>query len=136
MARIPVPEDFRLVSDDEGLTVQITPIGGMASVGVMKADLNEIVVQSSRNLEFYYMVNGIRRTQKNLTSPISEGTEFIPRGATARIPAYLSEGQKQSLIRNGTYREDGTVNMETAHRNGWDRIWAERERPQPAPSPE
>lgn len=136
VARIAVPEDFRLVSDEEGLTVQITPIGGMASVGVMKADLNEIVVQSSRNLEFYYLVNGIRRTQKNLISPISEGTEFMPRGATSRIPAYLTEGQRRSLIRNGTYREDGTVNMETAHRNGWDRIWAERERPTPAPSPE
>jgi hypothetical protein len=135
-ARIPVPEDFRMVTDEEGLTVQITPIGGMASVGVMKADLNEIVVQSSRNLEFYYLVNGIRRTQKNLTSPISEGIEFMPRNATSKIPVYLTEGQKQLLIQNGTYRPDGTVNMETAQRNGWDRIWAERERPEPAPTPE
>jgi hypothetical protein len=135
-ARIPVPEDFRMVTDEEGLTVQITPIGGMASVGVMKADLNEIVVQSSRNLEFYYLVNGIRHSHKHLTSPISEGTEFMPRRATSKIPEYLTEGQKQLLIRNGTYRPDGTVNMETAQRNGWDRIWAERERPQPAPSPE
>jgi hypothetical protein len=124
-----------LVTDEEGLTVQITPIGGMASVGVMKADLNEIVVQSSRNLEFYYLVNGVRHTQKGLT-PIAEGTEFIPRHANSKIPAYLTEGQKQLLIRNGTYRADGTVNMETAQRNGWDRIWAERERPEPAPNPE
>ena len=134
-ARIPVPEDFRMVTDGEGLTVQITPIGGMASVGVMKADLNEIVVQSSRNLEFYYLVNGVRHTQKGLT-PIAEGTEFIPRHANSKIPAYLTEGQKRFLIQNGTYKADGTVNMETAHRNGWDRIWAERERPEPAPNPE
>jgi hypothetical protein len=134
-ARIVVPEDFRMVTDDEGLTVQITPIGGMATVGVIRADLNEIVVQSSRNLEFYYLVNGVRRTFKNLT-PIEEGTEFVPRHATSRMPDYLSEGQKQLLIQNGTYRPDGSVNMETAHRNGWDRIWAERERPQPAPFPE
>jgi hypothetical protein len=134
-ARIPVPEDFRMVTDEEGLTVQITPIGGMASVGVLKADLNEIVVQSSRNLEFYYLVNGVRRTFKNLT-PIAEGSEFIPRHADSKMPDYLSEGQKQLLIQNRTYRPDGTVNMETAQRNGWDRIWAERERPQPAPSPE
>jgi hypothetical protein len=135
-ARIPVPEDFRMVTDEEGLTVQITPIGGMASVGVMKADLNEIVVQSSRNLEFYYLVNGIRRTHKHLTSPIGEGTEFMPRHSTSKIPGYLTEGQKRFLIQNGTYKADGTVNMETAHRNGWDRIWAERERPEPAPNPE
>jgi hypothetical protein len=135
-ARITVPEDFRMVTDAEGLTVQITPIGGMASVGVMKADLNEIVVQSSRNLEFYYLVNGIRRSHKHLTSPIVEGTHFMPRFPTSKMPAYLTDDQKQMLIQNGTYKADGTVNMETAHRNGWDRIWAERERPTPAPSPE
>ena len=136
MARIAVPEDFRLVTDSEGLTVQITPIGGMASVGVMKADLNEIVVQSSRNLEFYYMVNGIRRTHKHLTSPIGDGNEYMPKSADATMPQYLTEGQKQLLIQNGTYNADGTVNMETAQRLGWDRIWAERERPTPQPSPE
>ena len=134
MARIAVPEDFRLVTDQEGLTVQITPIGGMATVGVMKADLNEIVVQSSRNLEFYYMVNGIRRTHKNITSGIGEGSEYMPRSADARIPASLTEEQKQLLIQNGTYREDGSVNVETARKLGWDRIWAERERPSTAPS--
>ncbi|PYQ34287.1 MAG: hypothetical protein DMF55_09830 [Acidobacteria bacterium] len=136
MARIAVPEDFRLVTDSEGLTVQVTPIGGMASVGVMKADLNEIVVQSSRNLEFYYMVNGIRRTHKHLTSPIGDGNEYMPKSADATMPQYLTEGQKQLLIQNGTYNADGTVNMETAQRLGWDRIWAERERPTPQPSPE
>jgi hypothetical protein len=134
MARIPVPEDFRMVTDEEGLTVQVTPIGGMASVGVMKADLNEIVVRSSRNLEFYYMVNGIRRTQKHLTSPIGEGSEFMPRSAEAKMPEYLTDGQKELLIQNGTYRADGTVNRETARRLGWDRVWADRERPSSPPS--
>jgi hypothetical protein len=135
-ARITVPEDFRLVTDSEGLTVQITPIGGMATVGVMKADLNEIVVQSSRNLEFYYLVNGIRRTHKHLTSPIGDGIEYMPRRASSKMPEYLTEGQKQLLIQNGTYKADGSVNMETAQKNGWDRIWAERERPEAVPSPE
>ncbi len=136
MARIPVPEDFRMVTDGEGLTVQITPIGPMATFSVLKADLNEIVVQASRNVEFYYMVNGIRRTHKHLTSPIGEGTEYMPRSADSKMPEYLTEGQKQLLIQNGTYRPDGTVNLETARHLGWDRVWAERERPTPAPSPE
>ena len=133
IARIVVPEDFRLVTDSEGLSVQITPIGAMASFAVMRVDLNEIVVQASRNVEFYYLVNGVRRTHKHLTSPIGEGTEFMPRSADAKMPLALTEGQKRALIQNGTYREDGTVNMETARRNGWDRIWAERERPAPMP---
>ena len=133
VARIAVPEDFRMVTDEEGLTVQITPIGGMASFGVMKADLNEIVVQSSRNLEFYYLVNGIRRAYKQMTSPIIEGNDFMPRSAEAKMPAYFSDEQKRLLVQNGTYREDGSVNMETARRVGWDRVWAERERPGTAP---
>jgi hypothetical protein len=134
VARIPVPEDFRMVTDTEGLTVQITPIGGMASVGVLKIDLHEIVVQSSRNLEFSFMVNGVRRTHKHLT-PIGEGNEYMPERSDSKMPAYLTDGQKELLVQNGTYRDDGTVNIETAQRLGWDRIWAERERPVPAPTP-
>jgi hypothetical protein len=133
IARVPVPEDFRLVSDADGLTVQITPIGAMASFAVLKADLNEIVAQSSRNVEFYYLVQGIRRTHKHLTSPIGAGTEYMPKSADAKMPPYLTEGQKQLLVQNGTYRADGSVNLETAYRLGWDRVWADRGRPRPEP---
>jgi hypothetical protein len=132
MARIPVPEHFRMVTDEEGLTVQITPIGPMATFSVLRADLREVVVQASRNVEFYYVVQGVRRTHKHLTSPIGEGGEYVPRSADAKMPEYLTERQKKLLIENGTYRPDGTVNMETARRLGWDRVWAERER-RPAP---
>jgi len=135
VARIPVPEHFRMVTDEEGLSVQITPIGPMATFSVLRADLREVVVQASRNVEFYYLVQGVRRTQKHLTSPIGEGGEYVPRSADAKMPAYLTDGQKDLLIGNGTYQPDGTVNMETARRLGWDRVWAERER-RPAPRPE
>jgi hypothetical protein len=136
VARIAVPEDFRMVTDEEGLSVQVTPIGGMASVGVMKVDLNEIVVQSSRNLEFFYLVNGIRKSHKHLTSPIAEGTQFMPRFPTSKLPNYLTDYQKEMLIQNGTYKADGTVNMETARKAGWDRIWAEKGTPAATPASE
>jgi hypothetical protein len=132
MARIAVPEHFRMVTDPEGLTVQITPIGGMATVGVLRMDLNEIVVESSRNLEFSYLVQGVRATFKDVPT-VWQGNEFRPERADATIPAGLSEGQRARLIANGTYRADGTVNMETATRLGWDKIW---ERQRPAPQPE
>jgi hypothetical protein len=136
IARIAVPEDFRMVTDEEGLTVQVTPIGQMATFSVLKADLDEIVVQASRNVEFYYLVQGIRQTHKHLTSPIGEGTEYAPRSADATMPGYLTEGQKKFLVQNGTYNADGTVNIETARRLGWDRVWAEGAgRPVPAPTP-
>jgi hypothetical protein len=131
LARITVPEHFRMVTDPEGLTVQITPIGAMASFGVMKMDLNEIVVQASRNVEFSYLVQGVRATFKDL-SPYRSGG-FMPRRADAKIPAWLSPAQKRLLIQNGTYSEDGVVNMETARRLGWDKVWEQRSRPTPQP---
>jgi hypothetical protein len=133
MARIPVPEDFRLVTDPEGLTVQITPIGAMATFAVVKMDLNEIVAQASRNVEFSYLVQGVRATFKDV-KPIRSAGDFMPRSAEARVPQWLSPAQKQLLIRNGTYREDGTVNTETAQRLGWDKIWEQRAHPQAQPA--
>jgi hypothetical protein len=135
MARIPVPEHFRFVTDPEGLTVQITPIGAMASFAVLKMDLNEIVVQASRNVEFSYLVQGVRATFKDV-SPIRSSGDFMPRSANAKIPAWLSPAQKRLLIQNGTYREDGTVNTETARQLGWDRVWEQRSRPASQPAPQ
>src|SRR5439155_21818790 len=59
MAMIAVPEDFRLVTDVEGLTVQITPIGEMASFAVVRMGLDEILVKASRDVEFSYLVQGL-----------------------------------------------------------------------------
>ncbi len=133
IATIDVPEDFRLVTDPDGLSIQVTPIGEMATVAVASIGLDRIVVRGSRNVEFFYTVNGVRATFKD-HQPIGDGNEFVPRKADSRMPRWLSEGQKQLLIRNGTYNLDGTVNMETARRLGWDRIWEEQRR-QPEPQP-
>ncbi len=125
VAAIEVPEDFRMVTDSEGLGIQVTPIGNFASVAVVRMALDEIVVKASQDVEFFYTVNGVRRTHKDW-KPIGPGNEFAPRSSDARMPAYLTEGQKALLISNGTYRADGTVNMETAQRLGWTKIWADR----------
>ena len=137
-ARIPVPEDFRMVTAEEGLTVQITPIGGMATVGVLRMNLNEIVAQSSRNLEFSYLVQGVRRAFADFQPTGEAGTLYVRQGARSRLGENLPSELKRRLIANGTYNEDGTVNMDTARRLGWDRIWAERdedESPSVQPNP-
>jgi hypothetical protein len=134
IARIPVPDHFRMVTDPEGLGVQVTPIGPMATVSILRADLNEIVVQASRDVEFYYLVNGIRASFKD-SSPFRDGV-FMPKSADGRMPQWLNPAQQRVLIQNGTYREDGSVNVETAHRLGWDRVWVEREHPSPGATPE
>jgi hypothetical protein len=83
---IVVPESFRLVSDDEGLTAQITPIGQAANVAVVSADLNSVVVSSpAMDLDFYYVVNGVRKTFKNW-DPMGQPDYFVPESAESRIP--------------------------------------------------
>jgi hypothetical protein len=128
LATIDVPEDFRMVTDSEGLSIQVTPIGELATVAVVRIDLEGILVKASRNVEFFYTVNGVRKTHRDL-KPIGPGAEFMPRSADAQMPAYLTEGQKAMLVSNGTYNADGTVNMETAERLGWAKAWRDREEP-------
>jgi hypothetical protein len=128
LATIEVPEDFRMVTDEEGLSVQITPIGDMASVAVTRVGLDRILLKGSRNVEFYYLVHGVRRSHKHL-KPVGPGQEYMPESADATMPAYLTEVQKQVLIANGTYKADGTVNLETAKTLGWSKVWEKRRLP-------
>jgi hypothetical protein len=127
LARIAVPEDFRLVTEPDGLSIQVTPIGEMATVAVAKIDLNEIVVRGSRNVEFFYTVNGVRKDYADF-KPIRENVNFVPRDAQDTLPDWKQESFRRILVSNGTLRDDGSINLETAQRLGWDKIWAERER--------
>jgi hypothetical protein len=125
-AVISVPEDFRMVTDSEGLTVQLTPVGAPARMYVISEDLGEIVVSADRDVKFHYMINGVRKAFKDFQA-VGEGTEFMPRSSSEKMPGYLTAEAKRRLIANGTYNADGTVNMETAQRLGWARVWQERE---------
>ena len=125
-AIITVPDDFRIVTDEEGLTVQLTPVGGPASMYVESEDLNQIVVRSSRDVTFHYLVQGIRPDYKNFKAVV-DGTDYMPQGPDEIMRAAWPEKVKRALISNGTYNADGTVNMSTAERVGWARIWADRQ---------
>jgi len=134
LAVIQVPEDFRIVTDPEGLSIQVTPIGQMATVAVESIRLDRIVVRGSRNVEFFYTVNGIRHAYKD-SGPIAENeNEFVPMSPDARIPTSLAKALRERLVSNGTYKPDGTVNLETARRLGWDKEWEKRARPAPQPT--
>jgi hypothetical protein len=128
LATIRVPEDFRMVTDPDGLTVQITPIGEMATYAVVRMGLDGIVVKSSRDVEFSYLVQGVRASFRDMQPVIQDGT-FVPQFPEAKIPGGLAERQKRILIETGMYRPDGTVNMETARRLGWDRMWEKKSSP-------
>ena len=121
-AVIDVPETFRLVTEQVGLTVQLTPIGELAILAVVSKGLDRIVVQSSKDIRFDYQVNGVRHGYAGF-DPVSTSLVFAPAAADEKMPAYLTEAEKRALIANGTYNADGSVNLATAKVQGWDRAW-------------
>ena len=123
-AVIEVPEDFRIVTDDEGLTVQLTPVGDLATLAVVSQDLNQVVVKASKDVTFHYLVQGVRRAFKDL-EPVRIGYEFVPRSPNDTMQPFLTPEARRRLIANGTYNADGTVNMNTAERLGWAKAWRE-----------
>jgi hypothetical protein len=127
-AVIEVPESFRMVTAEEGVTVQLTAIGASANLYVESQDLSTIVVRSNKDVAFHYQVNGVRHGYESF-QPVAESGVYTPTRPDAKMPPGLSEAQKASLISNGTYHPDGSVNMETARALHWDKAWDERSRP-------
>jgi hypothetical protein len=125
LATIEIPEDFRMVTEPEGLSIQITPIGEMASYAVVSIDLERIVVKGSRNVDFFYMVNGVRHNYAGF-KPIEENLYFVPTSANDRMIEW-PDTHRRILMQNGILKSDGTLNIETAQRLGWDKQW-EREK--------
>jgi hypothetical protein len=110
------------VTDEAGLTVQVTPVGAPAVVWVASQDLDHIVLRSAKDVMVHYFAQGFRRAYKDLQS-IADGDEYRPLSPDQTIPAPLSAEAKSRLIQNGTYNPDGTVNMATAERMGWAQKW-------------
>src|SRR5207253_969606 len=91
LAAIELPEDFRMVTDPESLSIQVTPIGEMATFAVVKIGADGIIIKGSREVEFFYTVNGVRRAY-NHWDPIQPNEKFfVPESPEAKLPKYLSE---------------------------------------------
>ncbi len=118
-ATIEVPEDFRMVTSASGLTIQALPSGDLAVLACVSKDLNRIVIKGSADVEFDYMVNGVRKAFAD-HQPIVENQMFVPRSKDDTFAKGLPAESVRRLKANGTLNEDGTINEETAHRLGWD----------------
>jgi len=132
-AEVEVPESFRLISADRGLTAIATPVGSPAIIVCMSKSLDKIVFQGSADVDFDYMVNGIRKgyeTYKDLRNNFL----FVPRRSSDAWLAKLPPEAVRRLKANKILNDDGTVNAETAHRLGWDQRpgWNEPERMLPS----
>jgi hypothetical protein len=130
-ATIAIPDDFRIVTAPQSLTVQLTPIGNMANLYCVTRSLDGIAVAGTPDVEFDYQVIGIRKAFADFT-PIHENVSFIPRSAeqATAMAAVLPAESLRRLIDNKTLNADHTVNAQTAHRLGWDQRagWELRDR--------
>ncbi len=120
-ATIDVPDDFRMVTSPDGLTAVATPVGGLAVLAVVHQDLDRIVIQGSSDVAFNYVINGVRKAFRDF-QPVSENRDFRPRSPDdTRFETGLPAESVRRLKATGILNEDGSINVETAHRLGWDR---------------
>jgi hypothetical protein len=117
VTRIPIPEHFRFVADPATYSTLVTPVGRMATVAVLSEDETGIVVEASRDVKIHYVVYAERSAVK-VGDPITENVHFRP-GSESDLVAHLPESYRRLMIQNGTLKEDGSVNRETAERLGW-----------------
>ena len=132
VTRIPIPQHFRFVADPATYSTLVTPFGAMATVAVLSQGPEGIVVEASRDVKVQYVVYAEREAVRN-PDPIIENVHFRP-DPERRFLAYLPDTFKQLMIQNGTLNADGSVNMETARRLGWDKEWEKRARPAAPPA--
>jgi hypothetical protein len=118
-AKIEVPESFRLVTDEAGITAVVSPVGELAMLAVVHQSLSEIEVQGSADVEFNYIVNGVRSGYAGQPS-LGRNFDFVPRFNDAKWSEKMTAETIRRLKSNGTLNPDGSINSETARRLGWD----------------
>lgn len=117
-AYIDVPEEFRLVSELDGLTVQVTAMGPNAGLWVESKNLDRIVVVGNGNVEFDYFVNGVRRGFADLEL-IRENHAYVPEVRGVPYGTQFRPAHRQILVENGILNPDFTPNEATAAMMGW-----------------
>jgi hypothetical protein len=88
----------------------------------VKKSLDAIVLQANADVDFDYVVNGVRRAYRDFEA-IHDNETFVPDGPDDRRFALYAPEIQRRLVATGIYNPNGTVNLETAKRLGWDRKW-------------
>ncbi len=117
-AVVAVPESFALVSEAEGLTVQLTARGARADLWAEALDLGTLVVRGSPDVRFDYLVNGVRRGFAG-HEPIQANRSFVPQERGVPYGTQYPAALRRILVENGTLNPDFTPSEATAARLGW-----------------
>ncbi len=119
IAHIPVPEDFALVTDAEGLTVQITLVGGWTESWVESRDLTTVVVRGNKDLTFDYVVSGVRRGYKDYDTDHAN-VSYRPKVRGIPFGAQYPAVQRQMMVESGMLNADFTPNEAFMQSAGWE----------------
>jgi hypothetical protein len=117
-AEIPIPEEWRLVTEAEGVTVQVTPYRPGADLYVAEAGRERIVIKGARDCTFTYFVNGVRRGFAKY-EPYLPNTAFRPDVKGVPFGTQYPDALRDILVKNGVLNSDYTPNEATAARLGW-----------------
>jgi len=117
-ATIEVPEEFRLASAADGLTVQVTAVGAPAMLWVESRDLHSVVIRGTNDVRFDYTVNGLRRGFEEV-EVMAANHNFVPEVAGVPFGTQYPESYRHILVENGILNADFTPNLATAQAQGW-----------------
>ena len=117
-AEIDIPEEWQLVSEEQGITVQVTP-RDLAVLAVPVKTRDRIVVVGDRDVEFDYFVNGVRRGFAEYT-PFAQNLMIRPEVVGLEFGRQYPKAWRELLVQNGILYPDYTPNLDTAARLGWE----------------
>ena len=117
-AEIDIPEEWKLVTDAQGITVQVSTIRSLGQITVMEQSRSRIIVIGTEDCEFNYFVNGVRRGFTKY-EPYETNHGFKPDVRGVPFGSQYPKALRDILVGNGILNADYTPNEATAARLGW-----------------
>ncbi|GEM_PF-1294439 len=117
-AEIPIPQEWKLVTDEASITVQVTPIASFARLMVAVQSRDRIVIRGTEDCGFNYFVNGIRRGYTKY-EPYQPNTAYQPEIKGVPYGGQYPKELRDILVANGVLNPDYTPNEATAAKLGW-----------------
>jgi len=116
---IPIPKEWKLVTEADGITVQVTPVGSLtARLAVMTKSRERIVVEGTEDCEFDYFVNGVRRGFAEY-EPFIPNSAYRPEIKGVPFGTQYPKALRDILVQAGVLNADYTPNEATAARLDW-----------------
>jgi len=118
-AEIDIPEEWRDVTAEEGITVQVTPTDAPARLYVPVQTREKILVRGDRDCAFTYFVNGVRRGFTEYEPYMKNVGFFQPEVKGVPYGTQFPKALRDILVKNGILNPDYTPSVATAARLGW-----------------